>query len=101
MMSSLVSVDILPQFFWGSLGTGKKCCVLSSGSVVMFDAQMGAVGSVLSLLGSGTLSWLPNSARLGAVADFRYMDLMGEGPNSSQWSLCECCQRGSCVPNLL
>ena len=65
MMSSLVCVDILPQFFLGSLGTGKKCCVLSSGSVV-------------------TMSGL--HVRLGAMAGFRYMDLMGKGPNSFQWS---------------
>ena len=56
--------------------------MLFSGSVVMCFAQMGAVGSLLSLLGSDMLSGLPISARFGAVASSRslvlgYMDLMG------------------------
>ena len=101
-MSFLVSVNILPRFFWVFLGTGGKCCVLSSGSVVMCSAQMGAVGSVLSLLGSEMLSGPPISARLGAVASSRslvlgYMDFMGGGSNSFQWSR-PCVKAASVAP---
>ena len=87
-MSFLVSVDILPRFFWVFLGTGGKCRVHSSGSVVMCSAQMSAVGSVLSLLDSEMSS---RPLVLG------YMDLRGGGPNSFQWSRA-CVKAASAAP---
>ena len=78
-MSFLVSVDILPRFFLIFQGTGGKCRVHSSGSVVMCSAQMSAVGSVMSLLDSGMLSGPLISVRLGAVVEISCVGVHGFG----------------------
>ena len=67
-MSSLVSVNSLPRFFWFVLGADVECRVQSSDSGVMCSAQMNAVGSVLSLLNSEMSSRPLISARLRAAA---------------------------------
>ena len=88
---ALTNLVQMARLFLVFLGTAGKFCVHSSGSVVMCSAQMSAVGSVLSLLDLVMLSGPLIYVRLGAVASsgslvLGYMDLMGGGPNSFQWS---------------